>query len=73
MVMSDKKQIDIDALITNEAIVTEALRKGAREAMKKHIAAGVPMVSWENGKVIKISTERLAELLGDELQKNPST
>lgn len=61
--MTDKKQIDIDALITNEAVVTEALRKGAREAMKKHIAAGVPMVSWEDGKVVEISTERLIEML----------
>lgn len=64
--MADKKQIDIDALITNEAVVTEALRKGAREAMKKHIAAGVPMVSWEDGKVIEISPEKLAVML----QKN---
>ncbi|MDR0622329.1 MAG: hypothetical protein LBJ61_10705 [Deltaproteobacteria bacterium] len=65
--MSDKKQIDIDALITNEAVVIEALRKGAREAMKRHIAAGVPMVAWEDGKVIEISPEKLALML----QKNP--
>jgi hypothetical protein len=64
--MSDKKQIDIDVLITNEAVVTEALRKGAREAMKRHIAAGVPMVSWEDGKIIEISPEKLAVML----QKN---
>lgn len=64
--MSDKKQIDIDALITNEAVVTEALRKGAREAMKRHIAAGVPMISWEDGKVVEISTERLTEMLQDQ-------
>jgi len=64
--MADKKHIDIDALITNEAVVTEALRKGAREAMKKHIAAGVPMVSWDDGKVIEIYTEKLAVML----QKN---
>lgn len=64
--MGDKRQVDIDALITNEAVVIEALRKGAREAMKKHIAAGVPMVSWEDGKVIEISPEKLAVML----QKN---
>ncbi|MDR1487946.1 MAG: hypothetical protein LBT62_08175 [Deltaproteobacteria bacterium] len=64
--MSDKKRIDIDALIANEAVVAKALRKGAREAMKRHIAAGVPMVSWEDGKVIEISPEKLAVML----QKN---
>jgi hypothetical protein len=61
--MADKKQIDIDALISDEKVVTEAIRKGAREAMKKHIMAGVPMVSWENGKVVEIPPEKLAEML----------
>ncbi|MDL2226525.1 hypothetical protein LJB86_02580 [Deltaproteobacteria bacterium OttesenSCG-928-M10] len=68
--MTDKNIIDIDELITNEEIVTEALRKGAREAMKRHIAAGVPMVSWDDGKVVEISTEKLAEMLQEELPEN---
>jgi hypothetical protein len=61
--MADKKQVDIDALISDEKVVTEALRKGAREAMKRHIAAGVPMVSWENGRMVEIPPEKLAEML----------
>lgn len=65
--MADKKQVDIDVLIRDEAVVTKALRKGAREAMKRHIAAGVPMVSWEDGKVVEIPPEKLAEMLLEEL------
>jgi len=61
--MADKKQVDIAALVSDEKVVTEALRKGAREAMKRHIAAGVPMVSWENGKVVEIPPEKLVEML----------
>ena len=64
--MADKKQVDIDALFFDEKVVTEALRKGAREAMKRHIAAGVPMVSWENGQVVEISPEKLAQMLQEE-------
>lgn len=64
--MADKKQVDIDALISDEKVVTEALRKGAREAMKRHIAAGVPMVSWENGQVVEIPPEKLVEMLQKE-------
>ena len=65
--MADKKEVDIDALIGDEAVVTRALRKGAREAMKRHIAAGVPMISWEDGKVVEIPPEKLAEMLLEEL------
>ena len=61
--MADKKQVDIAALMADEKVVTEALRKGAREAMKRHIAAGVPMVSWENGQVVEIPPEKLTQML----------
>ncbi|MDR1083903.1 MAG: hypothetical protein LBP22_03370 [Deltaproteobacteria bacterium] len=61
--MAENRRVDIDALITNEKVVVEAIRKGTREAMKRHIAAGVPMVSWEDGKVVEIPPEKLAQML----------
>ena len=64
--MVEKKPVDIDALFTDEKVVTEALRKGAHDAMKRHIAAGVPMVSWENGQVVEIPPEKLAQMLQEE-------
>jgi hypothetical protein len=63
MAVADKKVVDLDALISDEKVVTEAIGKATREAMKRHIAAGVPMVSWENGKVVEISTEKFVEMI----------
>jgi hypothetical protein len=60
MVMTDKKQVDIGALIRDEAVVIEALRKGAREAMKRHMAVGAPMMSRQDGDVVEIPTEKSA-------------
>ena len=61
--MSDKKDIDIDALIQEETPVTEAIRRGSLEAMKRHIQAGRPMVSYKDGQVIHIPPEELSEML----------
>lgn len=61
--MADNKQVDLDALITNEKVVVEAIRKGTREAMKRHIVAGVPMVSWEDGKRVDLPPEKLVQML----------
>ena len=48
--MSDKQDIDIDALIQEETPITEAIRRGSLEAMKRHILAGQPMVSYKDAK-----------------------
>ncbi len=63
--MSTGKQVDIEALIKEEAPVTEAIRLGCIEAMKQYIRAGEPMVSWQDGKVVMIPPEKLAEMLED--------
>lgn len=63
MPMSDKRQVDIDAVINNEELVLAALHKGTRDAMKRHIAFEVPMVSWEDGKIVEIPVEKLIEMV----------
>jgi hypothetical protein len=63
--MSDKKPIDILALIEQETPITEAIRQGTFEAMKRHIAGNVPMVSFRDGQIIHISPEELKEMLKD--------
>jgi hypothetical protein len=64
--MPEKKPVDIDDLIVNDEPITEAIRRGAREAMKRHIMAGVPMVSWADGKVLEISPDELARMLSED-------
>ena len=61
--MANKSEVDIAALIEQSEPVTEAIRRGGREAMKQYIQAGKPMVSWKDGKVVKISPEELIEML----------
>jgi hypothetical protein len=63
MAMSGKKDIDIEALIQERTPVTEAIRRGALEAMKRHIQAGQPMVSYRDGQVVHVPPEELKELL----------
>jgi hypothetical protein len=65
MVMSGKKDIDIDALIRERTPVTEAIRRGGLAAMKRHIQAGLPMVSYRDGQVVHIPPEELIEMLAD--------
>ncbi len=61
--MTCNRNIDIDELIRQEKPVLDAIRRGGIEAMKKHIQAGKPMVSWKNGKIYMIPPDELAEML----------
>ena len=61
--MSNKKHIDIEALIREATPVTEAIRRGWMDAMKRHIQAGESMVSHRDGRVVHIPPEELAEML----------
>lgn len=63
--MSNSRQVDIEALIKEETPVTEAIRRGSIEAMKQYVRAGESMVSWQDGKVVMIPPEKLAEMLED--------
>ncbi len=61
--MHDENQKDITSLLRNHELVLAALHKGTRDAMKRHIAFEVPMVSWEDGKIVEIPVEKLIEMV----------
>jgi hypothetical protein len=63
MAVTNKRNVDIDALIEQREPVLEAIRRGGVEAMKRHIQAGVPMVGYKDGQVIHIPPAELAEML----------
>lgn len=69
LLMSNSRQIDIEALIKEETPVTEAIRLGSIEAIKQYIHAGESMVSWQDGKVVMIPPEKLMEMLEDSLDE----
>lgn len=62
--MVDKK--NIGALLEQGEPVTEAIRRGSREAMKQYIRAGESMVSWKDGQVVMIPPEELQRMLDAE-------
>lgn len=37
----------------------KALKAAVKKAIKEHKQAGVPMVIWKNGKVVKVPPEKL--------------
>ena len=61
--MANKRRVDIAKLLEEDEPVKEAIRLGIREAMKRHIAGGVPMVVRRDGKTVYLSPEELSEML----------
>jgi hypothetical protein len=69
-VMKEEKEINIPEIMKDRARVQKALRDGVNKALRLHKAMGVPIVVWEDGKVVKIPPEQI-ELL-DEPNGQPS-
>ena len=63
-----KRRVDMDDLRKNDGPIFEALRRGRQEAMRRHIAAGAPMIFYENGQVVEVPPEKLRERLEAELK-----
>lgn len=52
----------IEEAFRNPELILEALRKSYREAVRLHRAYGVPMVFWENGKVVEVPADQLEDV-----------
>ena len=63
--MSTKREIDISALFEQGDAVRDAVRRGGLEAMKMYIRAGESMVSWKDGKVVRIPPAELEKMLAE--------
>jgi hypothetical protein len=48
---------DIAKLLADDELVTKALRKGVRDALRRHKQAGNPVCEWRDGKVVWIAPE----------------
>lgn len=54
---------EVDALWEPGDAIDEALRLGVIDAARRHLAAGVPMVIWRDGRIVHVpAIEVLAEL-----------
>ncbi|MCD7896491.1 MAG: hypothetical protein LUG50_07410 [Planctomycetaceae bacterium] len=63
--MTTRNDIDITTLFEQGDAVRDAIRRGGLQAMKQYITAGESMVSWKDGKVIRIPPEELKKMLAE--------
>jgi hypothetical protein len=51
---------DLDRIFVEEGdLITEAIRKGAREAILRHKQAGLPVAIYRNGKTVWVQPDDL--------------
>jgi hypothetical protein len=60
---SEKK--DLDQIFRDGTAIDEALDRDYRKAVCQHKQNGVPMVFWENGKIIKVPADQLPDVSTD--------
>ncbi len=60
--MTDQEEEDrIAEAMRNPDIITEALAKGVRKALREHKLAGNPVAAWKDGKVVWIPPEEIPD------------
>jgi hypothetical protein len=66
--MAARTDKDISGLIRERTPVDEALARGVRDALMRHVRAGVPAVEWRDGKSVWLSPEEISRRL-EEMDK----
>ncbi len=57
--MKPKEEKDIGAIFREGTPIDRALAAAAREAVRRHRQAGVPMAIWRNGKTVWVDAAEL--------------
>jgi len=57
MARKSKTRKDINKLLADDALITAAMRRGVREALRRHKQARNPICEWRDGKVVWIQPE----------------
>jgi hypothetical protein len=55
----DEQEINIPEILKDRTRVQKALRDGVQKALRFHKAMGVPIVVWQDGKVVEIPPEEI--------------
>jgi hypothetical protein len=59
---------EIDRIFEDDALIERALRKGVRDALRMHKAAGNPIPDWRDGKLVWIPPEEIVIPDDEELE-----
>ena len=57
--MKAEQEKDITAIFREGTLIDRAIAAGAREAVRRHKQAGVPMAIWRNGKTVWVDAATL--------------
>ena len=70
--MPPRRTKDIEKLLEDDAVMTAALAKGIRAALRQHKQAGNPIVVWRDGKIVWVPPEDIV-IDGEMTGRRPST
>jgi hypothetical protein len=59
MARKNKKIKNIAKLLADDRVITRALRKGVRAALRSHKQAGNPICEWRDGKIVWIPPDKV--------------
>jgi hypothetical protein len=57
--MKHKPRRSVDELMDEGTLVDAALRRAARDALRRHKLAGVPIAVWRDGRTVEIPPARI--------------
>jgi hypothetical protein len=58
--MSEGLAVNIEEIIDDDAAIQTALDRAFRNAVLEHRRDGVPMVFWENGKIVHVPADQVS-------------
>jgi hypothetical protein len=64
--------VDIDDICFHSSAIEEAVEQAGREARLKHKQLGVPIVVWQDGKIVEIPPEEIVVDLPQAPEDKPS-
>lgn len=68
--MAAKTNKDVGSIMKEGTLVDTALTAGVREALVRHIQAGLPVVEWRDGKCVWLTPDEIKERLAEIDKKN---
>ncbi|MEW6748017.1 MAG: hypothetical protein AB1486_35335 [Planctomycetota bacterium] len=57
--MKRRKSKDIGEIFAQGTLIDAAIETGAREALRRHRQAGLPLATWREGKVVWVRPDAL--------------
>lgn len=56
---------DVAAIMADTALITAALAAGVRQALVRHLQAGLPVVEWRDGKTVWLGPDEIRQRIAE--------